>query len=254
MKIFLSGEGGQGIQLMAKILTDAARLQGFEATYMPHYGVEMRMGISLAFVQFSKGKISYPKFEIADVASIMTSRSIDIVKQKIGKNTHVVNGANLQNLPKERNLPNYTFNMIILGAIVKEINKIDVKFSKDAVLETINKNLAHKPELTKNRVAFEVGYDLDEKLYLQSISSIRQTKLDAAIDKDKNKEHIKYPDICKSCGLCLEKCPVKALTWDAQKINFIGLPIPKIDLEKCTACGMCEQICPDAAIRVNKFK
>ena len=53
--------------------------------------------------------------------------------------------------------------------IIKEINKSNfdksktsIKIDKEKILVSINKFLGKKNDLTKNRVAFEVGYDLDE--------------------------------------------------------------------------------------------
>lgn len=51
--------------------------------------------------------------------------------------------------------------------------------------------------------------------------------------------------LCKGCGICLEKCPTKAL---------IGIPTPKVNPEKCSLCGICELNCPDCAIKVDKKK
>jgi 2-oxoglutarate ferredoxin oxidoreductase subunit delta len=61
-----------------------------------------------------------------------------------------------------------------------------------------------------------------------------------------------FPDICKSCGLCIEKCPVKCLSWDTENLQYLGLPSVKCDIEKCIACKTCEKNCPDCAIAVDK--
>ena len=221
---------------------------------MPHYGVEMRMGISMAYITISKSPITYPKFSKADILVIMTKRNIDIPKTYINKNTLVINAITLNNLPRERNLPKQSFNMMVLGIIIKELNKSENIISKEKILESINNFLSDKPDITKNRVAFEVGYDLDESLYKKTIDNIRADKYNPVVDSDSQKTHIKYPDVCKSCGFCLIKCPVNALSWDNEKYNFLSKPIPKVDIKKCTGCGLCEQICPDAAIKVNKKK
>ncbi len=48
------------------------------------------------------------------------------------------------------------------------------------------------------------------------------------------------PDLCSSCGLCADVCPVDA-------ISQIG--VYEINNELCTACGLCEEDCPTNAIR-----
>jgi len=60
-----------------------------------------------------------------------------------------------------------------------------------------------------------------------------------------------YPEVCKSCGLCVEKCPVKCLSFDSENVEYLGLPAIKCDIEKCIACGTCESVCPDSAIRIE---
>lgn len=48
------------------------------------------------------------------------------------------------------------------------------------------------------------------------------------------------PELCTSCGLCADVCPVEA-------ISPIG--IYKINIDICTSCGLCEEDCPSNAIR-----
>ena len=51
IKILLSGDGGQGIQLMSDLICRAAIQRGFFVSHMPNYGLEQRGGVSLAFIQ-----------------------------------------------------------------------------------------------------------------------------------------------------------------------------------------------------------
>jgi len=60
VKIALAGEGGQGVQSVAQILTEAAALEGKEILYIPNFGVEQRGGVSIAFVQIGDQKIGAP--------------------------------------------------------------------------------------------------------------------------------------------------------------------------------------------------
>ncbi|HOB34811.1 MAG: 4Fe-4S binding protein [Firmicutes bacterium] len=59
-----------------------------------------------------------------------------------------------------------------------------------------------------------------------------------------------FPDLCKGCGLCMQKCPVKIIIW-SQDLGVYGTPaVETSDQDKCIACKMCENVCPDAAIRI----
>jgi 2-oxoglutarate ferredoxin oxidoreductase subunit delta len=61
-----------------------------------------------------------------------------------------------------------------------------------------------------------------------------------------------FPDYCKGCGLCKEKCPNDVLIW-SEKLGVYGTPTVKPkDEESCIACLICEMVCPDAAIYIEK--
>ncbi len=60
-----------------------------------------------------------------------------------------------------------------------------------------------------------------------------------------------FPELCKGCGLCIEKCPVSVISW-SEKLGFMGTPTVEADMEGCIVCGMCETVCPDTAIVVER--
>ena len=63
-----------------------------------------------------------------------------------------------------------------------------------------------------------------------------------------------FPRLCKGCGLCIEKCPVKTLAW-SDNLGVYGTPLPQVTEEiGCMGCGMCQIVCPDAAISVGRVK
>jgi 2-oxoglutarate ferredoxin oxidoreductase subunit delta len=61
-----------------------------------------------------------------------------------------------------------------------------------------------------------------------------------------------FPEHCKSCGFCIEKCPKNCLSFDLENKNYLGTPIVKCDISKCISCKICENVCPDCAIIVDK--
>jgi 2-oxoglutarate ferredoxin oxidoreductase subunit delta len=67
----------------------------------------------------------------------------------------------------------------------------------------------------------------------------------------KGKKWLQFPEQCKSCGLCIEVCPVKCLSWDEDVIGHFGTQTVKCDIAKCIQCKKCEMTCPDMAIRVK---
>ena len=49
-------------------------------------------------------------------------------------------------------------------------------------------------------------------------------------------------DMCVSCGVCVDDCPVGAITLkDDQKAV--------IDEDECIRCGKCHEVCPEGAVR-----
>lgn len=87
IRIALAGEGGQGVQLVAELLAEAANHEGKEAIYIPNFGVEQRGGVSIAYVQISDKPIGAPKFKAADIVVALSDRAIDRTKVHVGAQT-----------------------------------------------------------------------------------------------------------------------------------------------------------------------
>ncbi len=51
------------------------------------------------------------------------------------------------------------------------------------------------------------------------------------------------PDLCSSCGTCIEQCPVSALHMEDD--------IPLVTEELCITCFCCQEICPEQAITLK---
>lgn len=62
-----------------------------------------------------------------------------------------------------------------------------------------------------------------------------------------------YPDLCKGCGLCIEKCPVDTIGWSPNVLGVAGTPVVEPGHGRpCIACKRCELVCPDCAIFIEK--
>jgi 2-oxoglutarate ferredoxin oxidoreductase subunit delta len=61
----------------------------------------------------------------------------------------------------------------------------------------------------------------------------------------------RFTDLCKSCGECIVKCPVNAISWHEKELGQLGDPAIFIDLDKCIGCETCERVCPDHAIEIT---
>jgi len=179
IKIALAGEGGQGVQSIAEILTEAAYQAGYQALYIPNFGVEQRGGVSVAFVQISDRPVSAPKFTTGDIVVALSHRAVERVQQYTGAATTLVYDASLRDdvrqlygeQPKSLAIPALeiaqqemhprVFNVIILGVLVGLIGFLERAGIEKALERQFGYKFAQNPSLRDlNYRALERGYQL----------------------------------------------------------------------------------------------
>lgn len=266
-KIVIAGEGGQGIQTIAKILSAALISADYFVSYIPQFGPEQRGTPSVSFIQFSKSEITCPRFDTADAIMILRRRAIKTIVSFIGPKTQVffdsstigrknfsVKNSRIFAVPAtklaEEKFGSKNQNILALGVFAKNFldypknalweliaNQLEKKFSK-------NKELAEKA-----KKAFDFAYDfsLENKKFSKPLYDTSDSLI---IKKNSKRLAIIVPKYCKGCGICILKCPVKALSF-GETLGVYGTPTPEIDIEKCIACGNCFKFCPDSAIKVS---
>ena len=266
IRILLAGEGGQGIQTIAKALASAAVDSGFECCYIPSFGVEQRGTPSIAFITIGKSEIRYPRFDTADYCVILQKRAIYAVAPYISLQTKVIFDSSTispADLPKNAGvifgLPatyyGYTkftpraFNLLILGKMSKVLN-LPESSTWGTIMKLLGKKFKTKEIEEKNHDAFIFGRE--------SIFEVKDFTKPTYVPKKEDQLYKGYgktakivPSRCKGCGICIAKCPVGALKF-SDELGIYATPIPEVDLEKCIACGNCFRFCPDAAIKVTK--
>lgn len=274
-KIIIAGEGGQGIQLISKIITKSAQKSGKMVSYLPSFGVEQRGGVSISYIQIGSSPISYPRFTTADIVVIFCNRAVTVIPTFLNNNTLVIYDSSsicekylskiaevtlnyvavpAQKLAKDK-YSIKSVNMILLGAILPHLKEIDFAIVEKVLEDELASKIAKNPEIKEQNLnALKEGVNIAESFDMNNnpFKGTDEPEIERSFE-DGNKKWTRFPDYCKGCALCINKCPVHALTF-TKDVGFLGNPLPIVDINKCTGCGTCQNICPDGAIKVENLK
>ncbi len=176
-KIVLAGEGGQGVQSIAKILVEAGYEAGKQVLYIPNFGVEQRGGVSIAFCQIADERIGEPRYSKGDIVIMLSDRAIDRCSTYVDKNSVVVYdtsvctkkpecpckeliGIDANKIANEQ-LSARVFNIIILGVLLGATHVLELSDIKNAMEKALGKKFDAKPELRElNYKALEMGMEM----------------------------------------------------------------------------------------------
>jgi len=75
-EILCAGSGGQGIILMGRLLAYAAMKSGYDVSWIPSYGAEVRGGTAYSMVRIQKGIIANPVVSNPNSCIIMNKPSL----------------------------------------------------------------------------------------------------------------------------------------------------------------------------------
>jgi 2-oxoglutarate ferredoxin oxidoreductase subunit gamma len=178
VRIALGGEGGQGVQSIAKILVEAAYIENKNVLYIPNFGIEQRGGVSIAFSQIADEPIGEAKFAKGDIIIMLSDRAIERCAQYVDpKNSIVIYDSSVcktkpsfeakeiigipaSHIALEKLDPK-VFNIIILGVIVKATGIIKKESCLKSMEDAFGKKFEARPELKElNLKAFDTGMDL----------------------------------------------------------------------------------------------
>lgn len=172
-EIICAGFGGQGIMVLGKVLAIAAMEKGYNVTWLPSYGAEVRGGTAYSMVKIDSGEIASPVVTDADTAFIMNGPSFDKFEGRIKKGGLLILNTSLAGrAPKRKGLrvtgTDLTDEAIKLGN-VKVANMIaaGIYVAKKKILDkkllfrTIEKMAAGNQKLVSvNKKALERGIEL----------------------------------------------------------------------------------------------
>jgi len=176
IRVALAGEGGQGVQSVAEILTEAAYNENQQTIYIPNFGLEQRGGVSVAFIQFSEKRIGAPRFNKADVVIALSGRAVARTAEYSDENTLYVYDSGFEfdksDLPDvfkkiiaipaietaNRELHPRVFNIIIMGAVIGLTDVVSFEAAQKALEHKLGHKFEKDPKLREmNLKALEMG-------------------------------------------------------------------------------------------------
>jgi len=155
-KILLSGDGGQGIQLLSHIICTVAFNNDLEVSHIPNYGLEQRGGVSLAFIQVGNEQIYYPKFTRPDLLLVMSNQARERTEEFKHSDTLVFDIKEYEEILKEKKVGVNSFNIFFLGLITKKLVEQSI-CKKEEVFSLLENKLKSKPMWEENKNAFVLG-------------------------------------------------------------------------------------------------
>ena len=173
-EIIIAGFGGQGVLSMGKILAYAGLMDNLEVTWMPSDGPEQRGGTANVTVIVSDEQISSPVLDTYDTAVLLNQQSLDKFENKVkAGGTIIYDPSGIHRAPERTDVKVVavdamtaaiemnnakTYNMILLGALLKQRGLVSV----DAVVKGLKKTLPerHHHLIPLNEQAIKRGMEL----------------------------------------------------------------------------------------------
>ncbi len=171
LEILFSGFGGQGVLFISKILSYAALNYGFNVTWLPSYGPEMRGGTANCSVVISDSKISSPIVLKPKYMVCMNYPSFDKYNKRVLKDgVMLINSSIVKEYEKRDDISYFDIpiqeiakdiskgvqgNIVMLGSLIKKINIISIDF----IIDIFKKNINKKFNIEDNQIALKRGYD-----------------------------------------------------------------------------------------------
>ena len=172
--IFLAGFGGQGILFAGKYLVYTGMLAGYEVSWMPSYGPEMRGGTCNCSVNISDEPVDTPIILHPSVLCVMNLPSFDKFENATlpGGKTFI-DASLIEREPVRTDVENFRIpatgiareqgmtklaNMILVGKIIRSIGLDDPELIEKTLRKVVP---AKKPEMfDMNLKALQLGLDL----------------------------------------------------------------------------------------------
>ena len=171
--ILIAGSGGQGVQTIGKLMTEIGMENGFEVSFIPSYGPEMRGGTSNCGVNISEEPIASPlvvtptdlvalnlpsldKYENSVAKGGIIIMDSSLIERKVLRDDVTVYAVPATQLASDNGMPTLA-NMILVGKLLKALDD----FSEESVTAALKKVISAKRAdmMDINRKAMQIGAD-----------------------------------------------------------------------------------------------
>ncbi len=168
-QIKIAGFGGQGVLLLGQTLAEAGMRHGWNVSWIPSYGPEMRGGTANCQVNISEGPIGSPVVDFPTILVALNKPSLDKFEETVQPGGVVFYNTSMIDRKPKRNdieaiglpfsdiadeLGSLKFaNMVVVGAVLEKTKLIDMDIVKDALKEVIH----NKKFVETNIVAIDRG-------------------------------------------------------------------------------------------------
>jgi 2-oxoglutarate ferredoxin oxidoreductase subunit gamma len=174
--IISAGFGGQGVIVLGKFLANCGMYEGYNVTWLPSYGVEVRGGTAYSSVRISSSRVGSPVIENPNAAIIMNQPSLEKFEGLVEKDGLLILNVSLAHKgPKRRDIRiikapltdmalgigNMKVANIVAAGIYAAVKGILFKKTLLAVIETMS--LGNKKLLEENVRAIELGMEFGYK-------------------------------------------------------------------------------------------
>ena len=170
-RVKIAGFGGQGVLLLGLALSESGMRQGYQVSWLPSYGPEMRGGTANCHVNLSERRIGSPLVSKPTVLIAMNRPSLDKFEPEVVKGGLIIYDSSLIDRPVARTdveafpIPatkmadelgnTRAANMVVLGAYVGYTGVVDV----ETVLRTLPKVIKRKNLVPLNEKAVKKGVE-----------------------------------------------------------------------------------------------
>ncbi len=170
-EVIFSGFGGQGALFAGQVLAFAAMDSGYDVTWMPSYGPEMRGGTANCTVVIADEEIGSPTVKHPTAAVVMNLPSLDKFEPLVASGGALIVNSSLVNRdPTRQDItwlmipaqeiaetigPRRLLNMVMLGALIDKLPILPLKAIKDSLSTHLPER--HKDLLKSNLDALDRG-------------------------------------------------------------------------------------------------